>query len=153
MNCIISSEITDVEELKKELSKAPPMAGLELASVVSTKECYTKGNENSAIRIAVLDYGTKQHIIECMVERGAYVKVFPAKTNLGELKAFNPNGFLYLMGLAIRHQWTNAVDTLKEVLNETNQCWHMPWPSTPGIGKRDQHIQDAPWSQGFESSC
>src|SRR4029079_16482546 len=38
MNCIISSEITDVEELKKELSKAPPMAGLELASVVSTKE-------------------------------------------------------------------------------------------------------------------
>ena len=63
------------------MAKAPPMDGLELASVVSTKEPYTKGDENSSdVRIAVLDYGTKQHIIECMVERGAYVKVFPAKT-------------------------------------------------------------------------
>ena len=38
MNCIISSEITDVEKLKQELAKVPGMAGLELASVVSTKE-------------------------------------------------------------------------------------------------------------------
>ena len=38
MNCIISSEILDVEELKKELAKVPPMAGLELASEVSTKK-------------------------------------------------------------------------------------------------------------------
>src|SRR5688500_8153622 len=60
MNCIISTEILDVEELKKELLKAPSMAGLELASMVSTKSPYTKGNENADVRIAVLDYGTKQ---------------------------------------------------------------------------------------------
>ncbi|RYG03447.1 MAG: carbamoyl phosphate synthase small subunit, partial [Chitinophagaceae bacterium] len=78
MNCIISSEITDVEELKKELAKTPSMAGLELASVVSTGEAYTLGDESSAIRVAVLDYGTKQHILQCMVDRGAFVKVFPA---------------------------------------------------------------------------
>ncbi len=81
MNCIISSEILDVNELKKELERAPSMEGLELASIVSTEKAYTKGNENSDVRIAVLDYGTKQHIIDCMVERGAYVKVFPAKSS------------------------------------------------------------------------
>ena len=37
MNCIISSEILDVEQLKDELAKVPSMAGLELASVVSTE--------------------------------------------------------------------------------------------------------------------
>jgi carbamoyl-phosphate synthase small subunit len=118
MNCIISSEILDVEELKKELAKAPPMAGLELASEVSTKEAYTKGDEKSDIRIAVLDYGTKQHIIECMVERGAYVKVFPAKSKLSELKAFNPNGFFISNGPGDPASMEYAVDTVKEVLQE-----------------------------------
>jgi carbamoyl-phosphate synthase small subunit len=118
MNCIISTEILDVEQLKKELEKAPPMAGLELASVVSTKEAYTKGDENADIRIAVLDYGTKQHIVECMVQRGAYVKVFPAKTSLEEMKAFNPNGFFISNGPGDPASMDYAVDTVKEVLNE-----------------------------------
>lgn len=118
MNCIISSEILDLEELKKELAKAPPMAGLELASEVSTKEPYTRGNENSDIRIAVLDYGTKQHIIECMVARGAYVKVFPAKSKLSDLNQFNPNGYFISNGPGDPAAMEYAVDTVKEVLNE-----------------------------------
>jgi carbamoylphosphate synthase small subunit len=32
-------------------------------------------------QIAVLDYGVKS-IVQCMVERGAFVQVFPAKTDL-----------------------------------------------------------------------
>jgi carbamoyl-phosphate synthase small subunit len=118
MNCIISSEILDIEELKKELAKAPPMAGLELASEVSTKEPYTRGNENSDIRIAVLDYGTKQHIIECMVDRGAYVKVFPAKSKLRDLNTFKPNGYFISNGPGDPASMDYAVDTVKEVLNE-----------------------------------
>jgi carbamoyl-phosphate synthase small subunit len=118
MNCIISSEILDVEELKKELAKAPSMAGLELASVVSTTAPYTRGNENSDIRIAVIDYGTKQHIIECMVERGAYVKVFPAKTLVSELKDFSPNGYFISNGPGDPAAMEYAVETVKEVLSE-----------------------------------
>src|SRR5690349_13482789 len=66
MNCIISSEITDINELKKRLDEVPDMNGLELASHVSTKDAYEKGNKDSAVRIAVMDYGIKQHIVECM---------------------------------------------------------------------------------------
>src|SRR5580765_3535867 len=69
MNCIISSEITDVAQLKKKLAEVPNMNGLELASHVSTKEVYEKGDENSPVRIAVMDYGVKQHILECIVSR------------------------------------------------------------------------------------
>ncbi|HUR12333.1 MAG TPA: carbamoyl phosphate synthase small subunit, partial [Flavitalea sp.] len=98
MNCIISSEILDIGQLKNDLDSTPDMAGLELASIVSTRQPYTAGDENSSIRIAVMDYGTKKHIIECMVERGAYVKVFPAKTPLKELLAFQPNGFFISNG-------------------------------------------------------
>src|ERR1700754_2350186 len=44
MNCLISSEILDVEQLKKELAKVPNMDGLELASQVSTSQPYTLGD-------------------------------------------------------------------------------------------------------------
>ena len=118
MNCIISTEISDIDELKKELAKAPSMNGLELASVVSTEQPYTRGNEQSDIRIAVLDYGTKQHIIECMVERGAYVKVFPAKTSVDEMKKFNPHGFFISNGPGDPAAMDYAVDTVKGILNE-----------------------------------
>lgn len=118
MNCIISSEISDVEQLKTELAKVPSMAGLELASIVSTREPYTLGDENSPIRIAVLDFGTKEHILQCMVERGAYVKVFPAKTGIEELKAFNPKGYFISNGPGDPASMDYAIKTVKEVLKE-----------------------------------
>jgi carbamoyl-phosphate synthase small subunit len=43
----------------------------------------------------VLDYGTKKNILQCMVDRGAHVKVFPAKSTLEELKAFQPAGIYF----------------------------------------------------------
>src|SRR5918993_2904466 len=118
MNCIISSEITDIEELKKELAKTPSMAGLELASVVSTGEPYALGDESSAIRVAVLDYGTKQHILDCMVQRGAYVKVFPAKTSIDELRAFKPTGYFISNGPGDPASMDYAINTVKDILEE-----------------------------------
>jgi carbamoyl-phosphate synthase small subunit len=118
MNCIISSEILDVDKLKKELAKVPSMAGLELASSVSTVEPYTLGDPNSPVKIAVLDYGTKQHILQCMVERGAFVKVFPAKTTIDELKKFAPNGYFISNGPGDPAAMDYAVVTVKEVLKE-----------------------------------
>ena len=44
MNAIISSEITDLKELKQKLAEVPDMSGLELSSQVSTKEPYYYGN-------------------------------------------------------------------------------------------------------------
>jgi carbamoyl-phosphate synthase, small subunit len=118
MNCIISSEILDVDELKSQLAGVPSMAGLELASTVSTKQPYTLGDPNSPIKIAVLDYGTKQNILQCMVDRGAYVKVFPAKTPVEELKKFAPHGYFISNGPGDPAAMDYAVATVKDVLKE-----------------------------------
>ncbi|HEY4935593.1 MAG TPA: carbamoyl-phosphate synthase domain-containing protein, partial [Puia sp.] len=66
MNCIISSEILDVKELKNQLGAVPDMDGLELASAVSTEKTYEAGDPASQVRIAVLDYGIKKNIVQCM---------------------------------------------------------------------------------------
>ena len=116
MNCIISSEIFDEGELKNTLSKVPSMAGLELASVVSTKESYELGDPKSEIRIVVLDYGVKQNILNCLLERGAYLKVFNAKTSFEELEKFNPSGYFISNGPGDPKPMDYAVSTIKEIL-------------------------------------
>ncbi len=118
MNCIISSESTDIETLKKKLAEVPDMDGLELASQVSTKQSYEMGDARSKVRIAVMDYGVKQHILHCMVDRGAYVKVFPAKTKLSEVKQFNPSGYFISNGPGDPAAMDYAISTLKEILKE-----------------------------------
>ncbi len=116
MNCIISSEITDINLLKDELAKVPSMDGLELASVVSTKEPYFLGNPDSSIRVAVLDCGIKKNILTCLTERGAYVKVHNAKTSFEELQSFSPNGYFISNGPGDPAPMDYAVKTVKQIL-------------------------------------
>lgn len=118
MNCIISSEILDADLLKKKLEEVPNMSGLELASIVSTKVPYEVGDPSSPIRIAVMDYGIKRHILTCMVERGAYVKVFPAKTPVEEVKAFNPSGYFISNGPGDPAAMDYAVETVRKIVEE-----------------------------------
>lgn len=116
MNCVISSENTDVDFLKAELAKAPNMEGLELSSVVTTKESYCVGNEEGAIRIAVLDLGVKKSILDNLVSRGCYLKVFSAKTSAEEILGFEPHGFFASNGPGDPSVMQYAVDTMKELL-------------------------------------
>lgn len=118
MNCIISSEITDIEQLKAELAKVPDMDGLELASLVSTKEEYEVGDADAPIKIAVLDFGVKRNIVTCLAARGVYVRVHPAKTPLSRLKEFNPDGYFISNGPGDPAAMPYAVETLKEILKE-----------------------------------
>ena len=117
MNCIISSENKDIPELEKILAAVPSMDGLELASAVSTKSTYTLGDENSKLKIAVMDYGIKKNILNCLVERGAFVKVFNAKTSFADLEKFNPDGYFISNGPGDPEPMDYAVDTVKQILD------------------------------------
>jgi len=118
MNCIISSEILEVEELKKELAKVPSMAGLELASKVTTEKEYELGEAGAELKVAVLDFGCKQHILKCMTDRGVHVKVFPAKTPAAKLKEFNPDGYFISNGPGDPASMDYAISSVKDILKE-----------------------------------
>ncbi len=115
MNAIISSEITEIEELKKELAKTPSMDGLELSSKVSTKEPFSVGDENSTIKVALLDYGVKKNIVRCLADRGCYVKVFPYNTSATEILNFNPDGIMLSNGPGDPSAMPNEIATVKEL--------------------------------------
>jgi len=97
MNALISSSLSP-EELNNELTKVPDMNGLELASVVSTREPYTVGDKNARIKIAALDVGIKKSILSNLAERGCYVKVFPARTTFAQMEEWTPHGYFISNG-------------------------------------------------------
>jgi carbamoyl-phosphate synthase small subunit len=116
MNCIISSETSDVEELKRRLAATPGMAGLELSSHVTTREPYFIGNPEASFRVAVMDFGVKKNILRCFDERNCYLKVFPARTDFSEVSAWNPHGFFLSNGPGDPSTMGYAVENVKKML-------------------------------------
>ena len=98
MNAVISTDVDDIDSLKKQLSEIPQMEGLELASKVSTKEPYYYGNENARFKIAALDIGVKENILRNFAKRDAYIKVFPYNSTFEDLSAWNPDGYFLSNG-------------------------------------------------------
>lgn len=119
MNALISSDLTP-DQMKVEIKKVPSMDGLELSSVVTTKEAYTVGKENAQFRVAALDVGIKKSILTNLAERGCYIKVFPAKTSFAEMEKFDPHGYFISNGPGDPAVMKYAIKTVQEAL-ESNK--------------------------------
>jgi len=116
MNAIISTDIDNIDELKKRLDKVPDMEGLELASKVSATKPYFVGNENATYKIAALDIGIKKNILRNLVKRDAYVKVFPYNTSFEEMSAFKPDGYFLSNGPGDPEPLKEAQAVAKEII-------------------------------------
>ena len=117
MNAIISSEILDIEQLKKMLAGVPDMSGLELSSKVTTDKPFEYGDPNSPYKVAVLDLGAKKNILRCLEERGCYLKVFPANTSFKDMQEWQPNGYMITNGPGDPAAMPYAVSTVKEIID------------------------------------
>lgn len=120
MNAIISSETDDVEFLKSELAKVPSMEGLELSSIVSTKEVYYYGNPESQYKVSVLDLGVKKNILRCLAERGVYLKVFPHNTKAEQLLEWGPDGIFLSNGPGDPAVMIDVQEEVKKIVSQDN---------------------------------
>ncbi len=118
MNAIISSETLDIDTLQKKLTDVPSMDGLELSSIVTTKESYETGDPASDIKIAALDLGIKTNILRCMANRGCHIRVFPATTSYSEMKHWNPDGYFISNGPGDPAAMDYAIETVKQIIED-----------------------------------
>lgn len=116
MNAVISTDINNIDGLKKQLSEVPEMDGLELASKVSTQEPYYFGSENATYKIAALDIGIKKNILRNFAERDAYIKVFPYNAKFEDLEAFKPDGYFLSNGPGDPQPLVEAQELAKEII-------------------------------------
>ena len=98
MNAAITTDLDRLDQIHKQLQQQPAMEGLELASKVSTQEPYTLGNPNAPLKVAVLDLGVKQNILNHITARGIQVKVFPYDTTYETMRAWEPDGYFLSNG-------------------------------------------------------
>lgn len=117
MNAVISTE-TDLDFLQKKIDEIPSMEGLELASKVSTKVAYTVGDENAAYKIAALDIGIKQKILQNLINRDCFVKVFPYDATFEEMSAFEPDGYFLSNGPGDPNPLIDAQNVAKKIIEK-----------------------------------
>lgn len=113
MNAVISTEILDHKELVQKARNWVSMDGLELATKVTRSEAQTLSN-GDGFRVAVLDYGVKQNILNNFTQRGCSIRVFPAKTAFSEIKAWNPDGYFFSNGPGDPNPMDYAIETVQE---------------------------------------
>ncbi len=116
MNALISTEIDDIESLKKKLAAVPDMKGLELASKVSTTKPYFFGDPNATYKISALDIGIKKNILRNLAARDAYIKVFPYNATFEDMSGWEPDGYFLSNGPGDPEPLTQAIATAKEII-------------------------------------
>lgn len=116
MNALIASDGSNIDDCFDIIRHSPSMSGLELSSHICTKKIYTLGDENSAYRIAVYDFGIKKSILKNFVDRGCYLKVFPAKTPYEEVAEFQAHGYFLSNGPGDPAAMDYAIKTTKKIL-------------------------------------
>ena len=106
---VVSTDGTPAEKLIAEARALPTMAGLELASRVTSAKKYDwdKGSIDLAApisakpdsnggekrhRVVAYDFGIKQNILRLLVDHGCDVTVVPAQTSAEDVLALKPNG-------------------------------------------------------------
>ena len=117
MNAVISTEVDNIDGLKKQLAEVPGMKGLELASKVSTKEPYYFGEPTATYKISALDIGIKKNILRNLAARDCYIQVFPYDSSYDEMAAFEPDGYFLSNGPGDPEPLAKSIETAKNIID------------------------------------
>ena len=111
----IFEEAIGVQRARELIEAEPPMAGRDLASVVTPSEVSFHG-DGSGPKIAVIDTGIKLSIVRNLLERGARVALHPCATTAEQLLAGDPDAILVANGPGDPAALHYVVGTLRDLV-------------------------------------
>ena len=112
---VIAAGTEPTREALAALDGCPSMAGLDLASVVTTDAPYQWGNPAAGRHVVAFDYGIKQNILRLFEERGCRVTVVPSRTTADEVMALKPDGVFLSNGPGDPEAVEYAPATIKSI--------------------------------------
>tara|TARA_Y100000385_G_scaffold43438_1_gene40274 strand:- start:2620 stop:3720 length:1101 start_codon:yes stop_codon:yes gene_type:complete len=115
-NAIVTTEMEEIEVLKKQLDNTPSMEGLELCSLVSTKKEYVIGDPSAKYKIVALDLGIKKSILKCLTDRDCFIKVFPFNTSFETLKLEMPDAYFLSNGPGDPSASSGTIEVVKKII-------------------------------------
>jgi carbamoyl-phosphate synthase small subunit len=102
-------------EARELIAAEPPMAGQDLASLVSPREVSHHGSGEGP-RIAILDTGIKASMVRELIERGARVALHPCASSPEELLAEDPDAVFLANGPGDPAALGYIVDTVRAIV-------------------------------------
>jgi carbamoyl-phosphate synthase small subunit len=123
----------DKKELVERARNSPSMAGLDLATVVSTKAAYpwdqpvercSPSNLVGAaaapeFRVVAYDFGIKRNILRRLVQVGCQVTVVPATTSAEDVLALKPSGVFLSNGPGDPEPLTQQAAQIRKLIGKT----------------------------------
>jgi len=133
MRGVLSSISTDAKELVERARKSPSMAGLDLATRVSTPQVYTwdqpalaaSPSENIGdaaeprFNVVAYDFGIKRNILRMLVQSGCKVTVVPAGTKAEDVLALKPSGVFLSNGPGDPEPLTYQAEQVRKLVGKT----------------------------------
>jgi carbamoyl-phosphate synthase small subunit len=113
---VFTSEISE-REAKDLIAAEPPMAGQDLAGLVSPSEVTRHGTGDGPL-IAVIDTGIKGSMVRELLERGARVALHPCRTSAADLLAEDPDAIFLANGPGDPAALGYIVETVKELVGK-----------------------------------
>ena len=80
------------EETRAALQGCPSMEGLDLASLVTTRERYSWGDPRSPYHIVAYDFGIKRNILRLLAQHDCRITIVPAETTAEQVVELEPAG-------------------------------------------------------------
>jgi carbamoyl-phosphate synthase small subunit len=103
----------------RELIEAePPMAGQDLARVVTPDGVSRHGEGGEGPLIAVIDTGIKASMVRELIERGARVELHPCTSSAAELLAGSPDAVFLANGPGDPAALSYIVETVREIVGK-----------------------------------
>ncbi len=89
----LGPEELGVDEILRRVMEHPPMDGLDLTNVVSTREpFYVASKGEPRFRVAVYDFGVKKRSLNNLAARGCELTVYPSTTLVDQVLDSSPDG-------------------------------------------------------------
>jgi carbamoyl-phosphate synthase small subunit len=142
---VVATDGTPAESLVREAQALPTMAGLELASQVTSARKYEwnrgsvmidapcvveeenknltqrdteaqRPTEAKRLRVVAYDFGIKQNILRLLVDHGCEVTVVPAQTSAADVLAMKPQGIFLSNGPGDPEPIGYAIENIRKLL-------------------------------------
>lgn len=110
MKGMLTDNISNLDEI---LNKIKNFKVTNTVQNVTSKSVYEIGEGN--IKIALLDFGSKQNIINSLIKRNCKVTVFPANTNANEILTKKFDGIVLSNGPGDPEENVISIRTIKEI--------------------------------------